>query len=233
MSQKFSLYNDLTVGENLSFYAAIYSVPGSERRQRIADLIEMTGLGGLEGQFTRNLSGAWRQRLALACAIVHKPAMLFLDEATAGVDPVSRRKFWDLIYAMAGEGMGVLATTHYMDEAEYCNTIGMMYNGKMIAVASPDTLKDAMPGTLVQMEVDQLDRAEGLLDALPGVRDAAIHGAMLHVIVESPDVEGLLRQTLENAGLQVRRFEPAQPSLEDVFISLVEDRHRATAKSLT
>jgi ABC-2 type transport system ATP-binding protein len=216
--------------ENLSFYAAIYSVPRHERKQRLLELIEMTGLQGLENRFTHNLSGAWRQRLALACAIVHRPAMLFLDEATAGVDPVSRREFWDLIYAMAGEGMSVLATTHYMDEAEYCNTIGMMYAGKMIAVAAPDTLKDGMPGTLLQIDVNAPDQAEKLLSALPGVYDASVHGALLHVVVADPEIEPVLRQTLENAGLEVRRIETTQPSLEDVFISLVEDRHRAAAR---
>lgn len=231
MSQKFSLYNDLTVKENLSFYAAIYGVPRRERDQRISDLINLTGLNGLERQFTRNLSGAWRQRLALACAIVHQPAMLFLDEATAGVDPVSRREFWDLIYAMAGKGMSIMATTHYMDEADYCNTIGMMYDGKMIAVAAPDTLKDNMPGVLLQVEVNQPDQALLLLDTFPGVMDTAIHGALLHVVVAEAAVAGPLRKYLEEAGLKVQRIEPTQSSLEDVFISLVEEHHRAAVQA--
>ena len=155
MSQKFSLYNDLTPVENINFYASIYGVPKKERADRVKELIKMADLSGHERQLTRNLSGAWRQRLALACAIVHRPSMIFLDEATAGVDPVSRREFWDLIYTLASEGVSVLATTHYMDEAEYCNTIGMMYQGKLVALASPETLKNNLPGVLVQLDCDR------------------------------------------------------------------------------
>ena len=145
MSQKFSLYNDLTARENIMFYASIYGVPKEKRKARVAELIEMSGLTGHENELTHNLSGAWRQRLALACAVVHDPPMLFLDEATAGVDPISRRDFWDLIYEMAGRGVSVLATTHYMDEAEYCNMIGMMHRGELIAYASPDEV-ERQPG---------------------------------------------------------------------------------------
>lgn len=130
MSQKFSLYNDLTVRENLDFYAAIYNnMPFRQRRERVDEMLEMVDLSHIQRSQTRSLSGAWRQRLALACAIIHRPKMLFLDEATAGVDPVARRQFWDLIYRLASEGISVLATTHYMDEADYCNTIAMMYQG--------------------------------------------------------------------------------------------------------
>lgn len=231
MSQKFSLYNDLTVEENLAFYATIYSVPASERKQRIEEMIDLCGLKGLERQSTRQLSGAWRQRLALACSILHKPAMLFLDEATAGVDPVSRRDFWDLIYAMAGGGMSVLATTHYMDEAEYCNTIAMLHAGKMIAIASPDNLKDQMPGTLFVMDVAKTELAKQTLDPLPGVLDAAIHGAALHVVVKDPSMQPLIEQALQESGNPAQWIEVSQPSLEDVFISLVEEQKRAETTS--
>ena len=228
MSQKFSLYNDLTPRENLAFYAAIYAVPRESRARRVAELIEMAGLSEHTRELTRNLSGAWRQRLALACAIVHNPPMLFLDEATAGVDPVSRREFWDLIYLMAGEGVSVLATTHYMDEAEYCNTIGMMYRGEMIALASPDTLREALPGTLVQLDCDRPLQAEKILDALPGVIDSAVHGALVHVSLESPELQGQVEAALTQAGLTVNQMEVIQPSLEDVFIHMVE-KSRADA----
>ncbi len=132
MSQKFSLYNDLSVSENLNFYANLYGIPREKVKPRMAELIEIAGLQGHEKQLTGNLSGAWRQRLALACAIVHEPPMIFLDEPTAGVDPVSRREFWEMIYTMAGRGVSVLATTHYMDEAEFCNVVGMMYRSQQL-----------------------------------------------------------------------------------------------------
>ncbi len=231
MSQKFSLYNDLTPRENISFYASVYAVPRDRRTQRIAELIEMAGLGGHERQLTRNLSGAWRQRLALACAIVHNPPMLFLDEATAGVDPVSRREFWDLIYRMAGEGVSVLATTHYMDEAEYCNTIGMMYRGEMIALASPDTLRDEMPGALFQLDCDRPLHAKQILDALPGVIDASVHGARVHVSLESPDTQEAVEQALAGEGIHVTQIEMIQPSLEDVFIHMVDKSRAAVSEA--
>ncbi|MDP2990765.1 MAG: ABC transporter ATP-binding protein, partial [Kiritimatiellota bacterium] len=154
MSQKFSLYNDLTVNENLDFYANLYGVPREKVKPRLAELIEMAGLLGHEKQSAGSLSGAWRQRLALACAIVHEPPMLFLDEPTAGVDPVSRREFWEMIYRLAGQGVSVLATTHYMDEAEFCNVIGMMYHACLIALDDPDSLKEEMDGVLLEVDCD-------------------------------------------------------------------------------
>jgi ABC-2 type transport system ATP-binding protein len=227
MSQKFSLYDDLTAIENLNFYASIYGVPRSDRSKRIQNLIDQSGLRGVEKELTSSLSGAWRQRLALACAIAHKPPMLFLDEATAGVDPLSRREFWDLIYEMASEGISILATTHYMDEAEYCNTIGMMYQAQMIALASPDTLKDSMPGVLVQITCDKPLRAEEISDQIPGVMDAAIHGVRLHVTLKDEKQVNNLTSALQTAGIQVTEIETILPSLEDVFINMVESRLKA------
>ncbi len=223
MSQLFSLYNDLTIVENITFYASIYGVPREIRRKRVAEVIEITELEGLENELTRNLSGAWRQRLALACAIAHRPPMLFLDEATAGVDPVSRRTFWDLIYNMAGDGVSVLATTHYMDEADYCNTIGMMYRGRLIAVASPDTLKEQQQGTLYQVDCDRPASAQEVLGSLPGVVDTSFHGALLHVTVESNGGVSRLEKTLKKQGIEVRSIEDIQPSIEDVFLNLVDE----------
>lgn len=223
MSQKFSLYNDLTAQENIDFYARLYGVPRSKLKTRIAELVEMAGLQGFERELTVNLSGAWRQRLALACAIAHKPPMLFLDEPTAGVDPVSRREFWDLIYEMAGQDVSVLATTHYMDEAEYCNMIGMMYRGKLIALDDPDTLKEQMKGTLLEIECDHPNRAVALADELPGVIDAAVHGILVHVLVEDERVERRVRKLYKQNDISVSRLEVVLPSLEDVFISMVEE----------
>jgi ABC-2 type transport system ATP-binding protein len=229
MSQLFSLYNDLTIMENITFYASIYGVPKGIRRKRAAEVIELTELDGLENELTRNLSGAWRQRLALACAIAHRPPMLFLDEATAGVDPVSRRAFWDLIYNMAGEGVSVLATTHYMDEADYCNTIGMMYRGRLITVASPDTLKAQQPGTLYQVDCDRPASAQEVLQSLSGVLDTSFHGALLHVTMEPNGGVSRLEKILKKQGIDIRSIEDIQPSIEDVFINLV-DEERANVK---
>jgi len=231
MSQKFSLYNDLTPLENLSFYASIYGVPRAQRNQRIAELIEAGGLGDHRNKLTRNLSGAWRQRLALACAIVHKPPMLFLDEATAGVDPVSRREFWDLIYQMASEGTSILATTHYMDEAEYCNSVGMMYGGELIALASPDTLRDQLPGYLLQVDCERPVDAERVLEQTAGVLEATIHGAQLHVSLADPSYQETIQAVLTQAGIVVARIDPIPPSLEDVFLYLVQQHQQRTAPS--
>jgi ABC-2 type transport system ATP-binding protein len=231
MSQKFSLYGDLTPAENLEFYAAIYAVPSPQRSRRINELIEMAGLGNHRKKQARNLSGAWRQRLALACAIVHNPAMLFLDEATAGVDPISRREFWDLIYQMAGQGTSVLATTHYMDEAEYCNSVGMMYGGELIALASPDELRTHLPGYLIQIDCDQPARAAQILKDRPDVLETAIHGAQLHVAMVNATQQEMVASWLAEAGVTVRAVEPIQPSLEDVFLHMVRQR-QATAAGL-
>jgi ABC-2 type transport system ATP-binding protein len=223
MSQKFSLYDDLTAYENIDFYAHLYGVPRAELKPRIAELIEMAGLTGYERELTSNLSGAWRQRLALACSIAHNPPMLFLDEPTAGVDPVSRREFWDLIYEMAGRDVSVLATTHYMDEAEYCNTIGMMYRGKLIALDDPDSLKEQMEGILLEIDCNHPNRAVALADEFPGVIDAAMHGILVHVLIEDERIQRKVARLFKQNDIIVNRMEVVLPSLEDVFISMVEE----------
>lgn len=222
MSQHFSLYNDLTARENLDFYAAIYGVPRSIRPSRVSELIEISGLETHRNDLTRNLSGAWRQRLALACAIAHDPAMLFLDESTAGVDPVSRREFWDLIYDLAGKDVSVLATTHYMDEAEYCNTVGMMYQGQLIANASPEDLKSNLPGMLFQIDCEKPIEAEAILDEVPEVIDSSVHGVLVHAVIKKKRDQAHVENALKQAGIAVRRMEEIEPSLEDVFITMVE-----------
>ncbi|MBN2555842.1 MAG: ABC transporter ATP-binding protein [Anaerolineales bacterium] len=233
MSQRFALYNDLTPLENLNFYASIYGVENGIRRERIRELLQMAGLEGHENQLTRNLSGAWRQRLALACAIAHKPPMLFLDEATSGVDPVSRREFWDLIYELASSGVSILATTHYMDEADYCNTIGLMYQGKLVSVSSPDSLKDGMKGTLLEVECDQPGPAAQLLAGAPGVINAAVHGVRLHVTLLHETDAGLVQDRLTAGGIQVENIQVIMPSLEDVFISIVDEQAREAAAEIS
>jgi ABC-2 type transport system ATP-binding protein len=231
MSQKFSLYNDLTAFENLDFYARIYRLPSPTRYRRTDELIEMAGLKDHRNELTANLSGAWRQRLALACAIVHEPPMLFLDEPTAGVDPVSRREFWNLIYELAGRGVSVLATTHYMDEAEYCNEIGLMYQAHLIARNDPDSLREQLPGTLLEIECDHPDRAIDLLKNIPGVSDVAFHGILLHVLVSDEDLQGRLLEVLEQNAITVQRIERVLPSLEDVFVGMVDAENRAKLRT--
>jgi ABC-2 type transport system ATP-binding protein len=220
MSQRFSLYGDLTPVENLEFYASVYAVPREQQARRVAELVEMAGLGEHKKMLTRDLSGAWRQRLALACAIVHQPPMLFLDESTAGVDPVSRREFWDLIYQMASQGTSVLATTHYMDEAEYCNTVGMMYGGQLIALASPDTLRTRLPGHSFQVDCDRPADAVQVLSGAEGVLEINIHGAQVHVSLANADRQAQVKLKLSQAGIVVHRIESVQPTLEDVFLYL-------------
>jgi ABC-2 type transport system ATP-binding protein len=187
MSQKFALYHDLTVVENLDFYARMYQVQARSRDARLRELVNMSGLVGHERDRVANLSGAWRQRLALACAIVHRPPMLFLDEPTAGVDPISRREFWNMIYALAGQGVSVLATTHYMDEAEQCNIIGMLHDARLVALDDPDTLKASLSGDLLEIECDAPGRAEALAAHSPR-EGSCLHGVLLHANVPDANV---------------------------------------------
>ena len=231
MSQKFALYNDLTVSENLDFYAHLYGMPQDKLKGRLTGLIEMAGLRGHEKQRAGSLSGAWRQRLALACAIVHEPPMLFLGEPTAGVDPLSRREFWEMIYNLAGQGVSVLATTHYMDEAEFCNIIGMMHNARLIALNDPDSLKAEMKGVLFEIECSDPGRADEVLRALPLISEAALHGVLLHVTVSEGRQQKEIVKALAAQGIRVERIEPVLPSLENVFVSLVESEHHARLRA--
>ena len=223
MSQKFSLYNDLRVEENLDFYAAIYGISqASERKKRVDELLEIAGIKDFRRELTKNLSGAWRQRVALSCAIIHDPKMLFLDEATAGVDPLARRSFWDLIYQLAGRGISVLATTHYMDEADYCNIIAMMYQGKIVALAGPDEIKEQQPGVLIHIETDKPVEAQEFLTEDNTVISSSVQGVQLHVTVPDEQAIPNLRARLDQAGFAVHALEVIQPSLEDAFTAIVQ-----------
>jgi ABC-2 type transport system ATP-binding protein len=223
MSQKFSLYADLKVRENLQFYADVYGIARRERAERIAALIAMAGLGGRENELTANLSGGWKQRLALACAIVHRPRMLFLDEPTGGVDPEARRAFWELIYDLAQDGVTVFVTTHYMDEAEHCNRIGLMYGGKLVALDTPAALKrGTIAGDVLEVEGSPQEQARELVATQPGVREVAPYGARLHAIVDDAGLRGApIAGALQAAGIADARVEQIDPSLEDVFVALV------------
>lgn len=225
MSQQFSLYNDLTAMENMRFYAQIYGLAPRDIEERLRELVDLAGINGMENQVTADLSGAWRQRLALACAIVHKPPMLFLDEPTAGVDPASRKEFWDLIYTMAEQGVTVLATTHYMDEAEYCQTIGMMYRSRLIMQNSPQKLKNTLRETILEIACDQPNRAAGLLAEVEGVRDVTPYGLLLHVMVRPANgtVKKNVIKHLKNQGVQVEQIDEIQPNLEDIFLRTISE----------
>jgi drug efflux transport system ATP-binding protein len=231
MSQRFSLYEDLTVEENIDFYSGIYRIPAEKKRQRKEWVIEMAGLEERRRSRTATLSGGWKQRLALGCAILHEPPIIFLDEPTSGVDPISRRNFWDLIYRLAGQGVTVFVTTHYMDEAEYCDRLGLIYRGELIALGTPEELKTRrMDEEIVEIVCDRPQEAMGLIEAVPLVRHAALFGRGLHIVVERASVAiPAIAEKLAAAGYEGVRPEQIVPSLEDVFVSLIEARDRAEA----
>jgi ABC-2 type transport system ATP-binding protein len=222
MSQRFSLYNDLTVIENLHFYAGMYGVTGAMLGERIDWALEMAGLRGREDSLTATLATGWKQRLALGCAVLHRPEVVFLDEPTSGVDPLSRRRFWELIQQMSAEGVTVFVTTHYMDEAEYCNRLALIFRGRLIALGSPSELKTgAVGGEVLQVECDPLARALAIVRSLAEVRDTAVFGNALHVVVAHADSgAAAIRRALEAAGIAVVRIGKIRPSLEDAFVSM-------------
>jgi ABC-2 type transport system ATP-binding protein len=228
MSQKFSLYDDLTVEENIDFFSRIYGVPTRSRPDRKAYVLRMAGLEDRRATLTRLLAGGWKQRLALGCAIVHNPRILFLDEPTSGVDPIARRSFWDLIYQLAEAGHTVLVTTHYMDEAEYCHRLALIYRGKLIALGLPDALKkDLHSHKLLQLETSDLLATMRALEAEPGVLDVAVFGAGLHAAVDDVETSTKrIRGVLEQQHIQIRRLEAIQPSMEDVFVALIESEEQ-------
>jgi ABC-2 type transport system ATP-binding protein len=225
MSQRFSLYNDLTVNENLDFYGRTYGVRGEQLRERKQFVIEMAGLEGRERELTRNLSGGWKQRLALGVAILHEPEMLFLDEPTAGVDPISRRAFWDLLYELAEGGTTIFVTTHYMDEAEHCQDLAFIHNGRIIAQGAPEEIKlDKMQGQVLEIDCTRPDVAIGVLRQMGVFEEVALYGALLHVVSEGiAEHKPHIAQALAEAGVQVQAMDVIAPSLEDVFISNVRN----------
>ncbi|ADI85577.1 ABC transporter ATP-binding protein [Geobacter sulfurreducens] len=228
MSQKFSLYEDLTVEENIDFYAGIYRIPDERRKERKEWVIGMAGLVEHRRSRTAILSGGWKQRLSLGCAILHEPPIVFLDEPTSGVDPISRRAFWDLIYRLAGAGVTVFVTTHYMDEAEYCDRLALIYRGELIALGTPEELKtERMAEEIVEVSCDRPQELMEEIEAIPGVKHAALFGRGLHVVTADaaatvPAIAGVLAARRITAD----RIEKIIPSLEDVFVSLIEARDR-------
>ncbi|MRR08718.1 ABC transporter ATP-binding protein [bacterium] len=233
MSQRFSLYEDLSVAENLTFFGGVYGLSDAALRQRRDWAIAMAGLQGRERSLARELAGGMRQRLALGCAVLHRPGIVFLDEPTGGVDPVSRRRFWDLIGDLSAGGTTVFVTTHYLDEAEYCHTIMLMHAGRIVAGGSPGQLKAERISNPI-LEVESAD-AVAALDAIQGqawARETSIFGTNLHVSVgDAAEGERLVRRTLAEHGIPAARVGPVTPTLEDVFIQVIEEQDGAGSKT--
>jgi ABC-2 type transport system ATP-binding protein len=230
MSQRFSLYDDLTVEENLDFFSGIYRVSRSRRSGRKEYALRMAGLENRRSSPARILAGGWKQRLALGCAILHEPPILFLDEPTSGVDPIARRSFWSLIYQLSEAGHTVFVSTHYMDEAEYCHRLALMYRGRIIALGTPDDLKQELRSYSL-MALDSSDPLGSMraLERVEGVRDVAVFGGGLHLTVQEPAAAATrIRRALESRGIEVRRLEAIQPSMEDVFVARIEQEEQRT-----
>jgi ABC-2 type transport system ATP-binding protein len=226
MSQKFSLYNDLTVRENLRFYGGMYGVSGAQLREAIAVTLEM------ESTPVATLSGGWKQHLALGSAMLHRPPIVFLDEPTSGVDPVARRQFWQVIQRMGAAGTTIFVTTHYMDEAEYCNRVVLINHGKLVALGTPAELKrEKLGGELMELVCEPSWSAIEALKALPAVVDAFVFGNAIHLLVtDSTIARAEIQRLLQNAGVAMVRFEPIRPSMEDVFVQLTVRRNAAHAE---
>jgi ABC-2 type transport system ATP-binding protein len=219
MSQKFGLYEDLTVAENMGFYAGVYGIDGDRARQRRSEILELTGIEPYMNRRVSALSGGWKQRLALGCAIIHSPEVVFLDEPTAGIDPVARRALWDLLFRLSGQGVTFFVTTHYMDEAERCGRVGYIYLSKLVAIGTIPELQRLPeanpPGTTrVQIETEEASAMLGPLRQMKGVREATIFGRSIHALVETDQIDAL-RVRFPKAKIQ-----PIVPSLEDVFVTL-------------
>ncbi len=231
MSQKFSLYDDLEVGENIDFFSGIYGVPDERRAERRDYVLRMAGLEERRHTMTRLLAGGWKQRLALGCAILHEPPILFLDEPTSGVDPIARRDFWELIYQLSEAGHTIFVSTHYMDEAEYCHRVALMYAGKIVALGSPAELKKSLTGHhLLALETSDVLGTMKALEGFDGVRDAAVFGGGLHVTVDDTAAAGpKIRERLASLSIEVRLLESIEPSMEDVFVAMIEQEERRAA----
>jgi len=226
MSQKFSLYDDLTVMENILFWGGIYGVDRDLIEERATRYIDLTGLNGREKSLTHELSGGLKQRLALVCSLLHKPEIVFLDEPTSGVDPISRRHFWEIINTLTEEGATVLVTTHFLEEAEYCNRIILIHDGEIVAEGSPQMLKrDYIKHPILEIECDRAIEAMEILEPLSCINEISVFGLKIHADVEDAiEGERKIKEALAGQGIVVRKISTINPSLEDVFIHLVEKR---------
>jgi ABC-type multidrug transport system ATPase subunit len=235
MSQNFSLYSDLTVAENLTFYGRIYDLTPERLRQRIDAIVELNGLAPYYQRLAAQLSGGWKQRLALGCAMLHEPKLIFLDEPTAGIDPVARRQLWDLLFDLSGQGITFFVTTHYMDEAERCSHVAYIYFGKVIADGTPDDLRELPEvrpeGTYrVEISAPHVTQALRVARTLPGIRSATIFGQSIHALIDDHLDLDQLRSQMQEQGVIVAEIRPLAPSLEDVFVELTFRHQTAQAK---
>jgi len=230
MSQKFALFEDMTVDENLRFYAGVYGIEGERFSDRRRYVLEMADLFGRERELTANLSVGWKQRLALGCATIHEPELLFLDEPTSGVDPTARQQFWELLNDLAQSGVTLFVTTHYMDEATHCNRLAFIYAGRLIAIGSPTEIREErMKDRILEVEVGDIEGALAWLGARSDVREAYLSGASLHVNVgENPD-PCALADVMRDNGFSVGRCERVEPTIEDVFVHLVTEQREGSA----
>ena len=231
MSQKFSLYDDLTVEENIDFFSGMYGVPRERREERKQYVLRMADLAERRRALTGTLSGGWKQRLALGCAILHEPPILFLDEPTSGVDPIARRDFWTLIRDLSAAGHTIFVSTHYMDEAEHCHRLALMYRGKVIALGAPAELKKQLTSRHI-LQLDSSDPLESMraLESVAGVRDVAVFGGGLHVTVDDPAAgEARIQEALRSKGIELQRLETIEPTMEDVFVAMIEAEERQAA----
>ncbi len=228
MSQKFSLYDDLTVEENINFFSGIYRVPHAVRQKRKDYVLQMADLENRRTFLTRTLAGGWKQRLALGCAILHEPPILFLDEPTSGVDPLARRDFWSLIYDLSKTGHTIFVSTHYMDEAEYCHRLALMYGGRIAAMGEPAALKKELQvHALLNLESSDPLESMKILERLESVHEVAVFGSGLHVSVRDPETAlPEIRRVLESRNIDVRRLESIDPSMEDIFVATIEEEER-------
>jgi ABC-2 type transport system ATP-binding protein len=234
MTQRFSLYEDLTVFENLRFYAGLYGVPRAGRRERVERAIARAGLGDRRNQLAGTLSGGWKQRVAIAGATLHEPPLLFLDEPTAGVDPVSRREFWDLIHRLADEGTTIVVTTHYMDEAERCHRLAFIFGGTLMDVGTPAEIVARRNLRVVEFEVDRRAEAEAALGADPRVEEIAHYGTVFRVTVRAPaDPVAVVREQCDRRGLVTSDLRESRVSVEDAFVAMVrqDERRRQASPS--
>jgi ABC-2 type transport system ATP-binding protein len=229
MSQKFSLYELLTVGQNIRFYAGLYGLSGGRYAERRRFVLEMAGLEGRENMLARDLPGGWRQRLALGCAILHEPPILFLDEPTGGVDPLSRRHFWRLINRLSESGVTILVTTHYLDEAEYCHRLALIHAGRLAALGTTTALKEIFAGRpIVEVQAPDAVAAMRALDAMPEVEKTSLFGTAVHAVLRTAAVPPVVvGDRLRAQGFAVRGVAAVPPSLEDVFLDVVEKAGRS------